>query len=103
MLEKSDFVIEAEGPLDPAPPRHKRQIVNVDLERVNHRRIRVHLKECQHCKDAVELLDPHAWAAVWANTRLYRLLFKPVFCDRWCWIEWLRNAETPEEYSDERL
>ncbi len=56
-----DAVISAEG-LDAAPPRHKRQIVDVDLERVDDTRLEgtVHHKTCQHCGDAVELLESHA-------------------------------------------
>jgi len=88
-----DAVISAEG-LDAAPPRHKRQIVDVDLERVDDTRLEgtVHHKTCQHCGDAVELLESHAWGCLWAPAKTGRIMYKPVFCDRWCWIEWLRTA-----------
>jgi len=90
-----DAVTSAEG-LDAAPPRHKRQIVDVDLERVDDTRLEgtVHHKACEHCGDAVDLLETHGYACLWSGTPPRRQMHKPVFCDRWCWIEWLRREAT---------
>jgi len=88
-----DAVISAEG-LDTAPSRHKRQIVDVDLERVDDTRLEgtAHHKACEHCGDAVELLESHAYACLWVPAKMGRIMHKPVFCGQRCWIEWLRTA-----------
>jgi len=43
--------------------------------------------------DAVELLEPHAYACLWSGTPPRRKMHKPVFCDRWCWLEWMRASD----------
>lgn len=53
-------------------------------------------RECQHCGDAVDLLEAHTAATLWSShtETAGRIMYKPVFCDRWCWLDWLRTAES---------
>ena len=93
--DAEEYAITKPYGLQTAPPRHKRQIVDVNLERIDERRSEkyAHLKACQHCGDAVELLEPHAYACLWSGTPPRRQMHKPVFCDRWCWLEWMRSPD----------
>ncbi|OTF01858.1 hypothetical protein [Halorubrum sp. SD683] len=92
--DAEEYIITKPYGLETAPPRHKRQIVDADLARIDDRRSEkyAHLQACQHCGDAVELLEPHAYACLWVRAPIGRIMYKLVFCGQECWIEWLRTA-----------
>ncbi len=96
MIDRDDAAVIPAGGLDTAPPRHKRQIVDVDLEHVEDSRLgaTLHLKACQHCGDAVDLLQPHAYACLWVPAKTGRMMHKPVFCGSECWLAWLRTGKS---------
>lgn len=103
MATADEYVIPAAHGLDQAPPADERQIIWVDLEFVDDRRTEsgVTKRVCQHCGDIVDLLEPHPHAVLWGATAeassIDRIMYKPDFCDRECWLEWMRAAENEEE------
>jgi len=91
MSISEDSVIPAAFGLEHAPPIDEREFVEIDLEHVDdrYRSSLLARKECQHCGDAVELLEPHAYACLWAEDSIGRIMYKIAFCDRECWLDCL--------------
>jgi len=96
MIDLDEESVIPAGGLEEAPPRHKRQIIDVDLECIDDSRLgaTVHHKACQHCGDAVDLLESHAAACLWVPAKTGRIMHKPVFCGSECWLAWLRTGES---------
>jgi len=90
-----DGVVQAVAGLEEVPPVDEREIIKVDFEHVDwrYRPNHVHEKECQRCGEHVDLLEPHVYACIWTGSGTYRILNKPVYCDRECWIAWLGGEE----------
>ncbi len=86
------YVVPAAYGLDEAPPIDERVFIEVDLEHVNDSVIQgPDYKECQHCGDAVEVREQHAYACLWAEDSISRIMYKVVFCGRGCWLAWMRR------------
>jgi len=86
-----DGVVQAVNGLEEVPPVDEREITAVKFEYANWRYEPgpVHHQECQHCGDHVDLREPHTRASIWAGSGVYRILHKPVYCDKACWLAWL--------------
>jgi len=89
-----DNVVQAVTGLEEVPPVDEQEITAVEFEHTDGKfRINVVEKECQHCGDHVDLREPHTRASIWTGSGTYRILNKPVYCDRECWIAWLGGEE----------
>lgn len=88
---EQEHVVPAAFGLDDAPPVDEREFVAVDLEYVDDGVIQgPDYKECQHCGDAVNVREKHAYACLWAEDSISRIMYKVVFCGRECWFSWMR-------------
>jgi len=85
-----DGVVQAVTGLEEVPPVDEREITAVDFEHTDGMfRVNVVEKECQHCGEHVDLREPHTRASIWLEASIKRILYKPVYCDKECWLAWL--------------
>lgn len=67
-----------------APTPERGTVLHVEMDRVESNRGDVTHKQCQFCREPVDLEEPHRWAFVEDLSGRLTQHKRPVFCDQAC-------------------